>query len=463
MLTVQVPPNFQPERNYILAVLLGEFLGIDYQVTITDSPHLRISNDDERSLTISDCFFATDKWLQSESLPSQPLAKWDLDQTVIDAVVIDGHIPVIYGDDPQQANFFERSPNKISLGLDIFGSSFFMLTRYEEVVKPDRDRIDRFPAKASLAWQEDFLNRPVVNEYLEILWWCLQDLWPGLERKKHQFQVYVSHDLDEPFLYAFTGVSRLIQRCAGDIIRRGSLSQAFKSVGSWYQVANGKPELDPYNTFDLIMDISEANNLKSAFYFITDHTAGSIDGFYDLENPLIRDLLRKIHARGHEIGLHTSFNTYKNPQQTKKEFERLLKVCEDEGIKQTKWGGRQHCLRWQTPATFQNWNSAGLDYDSTLVYAEKIGFRCGTCYEFSVFDLATSSHLKLKERPLTVMDATVIRDYYMNLPPESKDSLRVISSVKNNCKKFNGDFTLLWHNTTFIDSNELSLYQNLLS
>jgi hypothetical protein len=52
-----------------------------------------------------------------------------------------------------------------------------MLTRYEEVVKSDRDEHDRYLATASLDYQEGFLERPIFNEYLEILWACIKRLW----------------------------------------------------------------------------------------------------------------------------------------------------------------------------------------------------------------------------------------------------------------------------------------------
>ena len=62
-----------------------------------------------------------------------------------------------------------------------------MLTRYEEVVNNDPLRIldahERFPATASIAYKENFLHRPVVNEYFEILWYCIKELVPHLEKK----------------------------------------------------------------------------------------------------------------------------------------------------------------------------------------------------------------------------------------------------------------------------------------
>jgi hypothetical protein len=89
---------------------------------------------------------------------------------------------VIYSEDPNNLMFFTKSGNGINLELDILGSSFFMITHYEEVVKIDQDHLDRFLAKAFLAYQENFLN-----EYLESLWACLHELWPTLQQKRSIF------------------------------------------------------------------------------------------------------------------------------------------------------------------------------------------------------------------------------------------------------------------------------------
>jgi peptidoglycan/xylan/chitin deacetylase (PgdA/CDA1 family) len=182
-----------------------------------------------------------------------------------------------------------------------------------------------------------------------------------------------------------------------------------------------------------------------------------------MDLPLIRQLMRNMHDRGHEIGLHTSYHTYQDLHQTKKEFEVLRQACEREGIKQSTWGGRQHCLRWETPTTFQNWEDAGLNYDSTLTYAEKIGFRTGTCYQYSVFNILKRKHLHLQERPLCVMDVTITRPTYMGLSIADGTALSAVKIVKGRCRLFHGLFTLLWHNTSFVSSDDVALYQNIIS
>lgn len=464
---VSIPHNYEPERRYILSVIFGEFLGLDIKIQLSNRKDtlISISNDNNRELVIADKLFATPphQWLEPASLPKQPLPLWNVfSNTGLYGTTVRSEIPVIYGDNPNDPDFFQYSENKVYLGLDIFGSAFFMLTRYEEVVKIETDKYGRFPAKVSLAYKENFLDRPIINEYLEILWACLTNLWSGLTRKPRQFQIYPSHDVDEPFRYAFTGIDRLTKQCASDIIKRHSPIKALKSATEWLKVKAGKAEADPCNTFDLIMDISEKHNLKSSFYFITDHSDRIRDGSYSINHPLIRQLLQKIHQRGHEIGLHTSYNTYQDSEQTKKEFEILKQVCAEEGIEQNSWGGRQHYLRWKTPTTFQNWDDAGLNYDTTLSFADSAGFRCGVCYEFTTFNVKTRQPLKLKERPLIVMECTVIDERYMNFGLEDGSACQLMQQYKERCRLFHGDFTILWHNSRLIDPQEIKLYKKVI-
>jgi len=454
MLKITTPPNLNSARQYILNVLLTEFLGISFNTEIKNINNIQICYEN-KTLTIADTFFqqAADHWLQPESLPQLPLPQWNVN----DVNLVSNSVPVIFGDDV----YLKSHDNGLYLGLDIFGSAFFMLSRYEEAVKSERDAYDRFPATASLAYQADFLHRPIVNEYLEILWTCMKQLWPQLERKPRKFRMLVSHDVDAPFDYLFISPLHILKRIGGDILKRHSPTKAVRSLKHWVKVQHN-PKADPFNIFDDIMDISEHHGLVSAFYFITDHSAGAIDGLYSMQHPEIRSLLRNIHARGHEIGLHTSYNTYNDSAQTAKEFEILKQTCEQEGIKQTTWGGRQHFLRWKTPSTFSNWNAAGLDYDTTLSFADHAGFRCGTCYEYPVYDVITQQPLKLRERPLIAMECSVIDEDYMGLGL-GEAAYSAMKNLKDMCRKYNGDLTLLWHNSRLINLNEVSLYKTILN
>ena len=209
------------------------------------------------------------------------------------------------------------------------------------------------------------------------------------------------------------------------------------------------------------MDISEKHNIKSTFFFITDHSAGKIDGDYLIEHPAIKKIIQEIYKRGHKIGLHPSYNSYKDKVQIKKEFKKLLSICKLYKIKQANWGSRQHFLRWKTPTTAANLDEAGLSYDSTMAFADHPGFRSGVCYDYPLFDLVNRKTLNLLERPLIIMECSIIDKRYMNLGT-GIEAFEMIKKLKNRCRLFNGNFTLLWHNSRLVAKKEKNLYEKTL-
>jgi hypothetical protein len=129
-------------------------------------------------------------------------------------------------------------------------------------------------------------------------------------------------------------------------------------------------------------------------------------------------------------------------------------------IDQHSFGGRMHFLRFENPVTWKGLEQAGLAYDSTLGYPEHIGFRCGTCRQFPVYHLTERRKLNLVERPLLVMDQTLLNCKYMNLTYE--EALKKCSYLANICRKYNGNFTLLWHNSHLVSSKERELYKQIV-
>lgn len=470
MFRVLYPPTYEPERLYVFDVLLRDFLGLAYVAQPEERSDVLICLDDDvekQELHVAEGLFRTppEQWLQKPSLPQQPLPHWDTGLSQREAglpplKLVEPLLPVIYGERLRGGDYVEAEDNVVRLGLDVFGSAFFMLTRYEEVVNDERDGHERYPAKASLAYQEGFLDRPIVNEYLEVLWAAIQRLWPATVRRERTFQMKLSHDVDWPLGVATRTVPQVFRMAAGDVVVRKNVTLAMRRMRSLMKVRQGNTDADICNTFDFIMSCSEEQGLVSSFYFISDHTAGALDGNYSIEHPWIRNLLRRIHERGHQIGLHPSYHTFRNEGQLQREFDRFLDVMEAEGIYQPVWGGRQHYLRWESPTTWQAYENAGLDYDSTLSHADHSGFRCGVCYEYAVFNLKTRQALRLRERPLVVMEGTLFAPQYMNLTHEA--SWQELRKLRNRCQLFQGDFILLWHNSELIQRHDVSLYRNLV-
>ena len=454
MITIYIPDNFIPERTYIVETLFSEFLGLECRTVIDRNiRHYKIVLENRNRLIVRDHFFMKfsdgPDYLEEKEVPSGVRYSEHLFSPGTD-------IPVIFGDAE-----FGVEKNEIPCGLDIFSSAFFMLTRWEEYANRSRDAHGRFPAPESLACREGFLHRAVVNEYVEMLWNMLSYLRCGQERKKRTFRIFATHDVDAPFFYASKNLQLALRQIGGDLLKRKKPGMAFDNFIGWSKAINSQAKNDPFNTFDYIMDISEQAGLKSTFLFITDRGHPAYDGDYDIRHKFLRRLMRDINGRGHDIGLHLSYGSFNNAGRTKKEFDILKTICEEEGISQDTWTSRQHFLRWETPTTFNNLELAKMDYDSTLSYADVAGFRCGVCYEYPAFNILTRQRLNLREKPLLLMECTVMDKQYMDLGTGEK-AFSVMKSIKDTCRRFNGDFTVLWHNTRFVDHQERQLYNQML-
>jgi len=345
---------------------------------------------------------------------------------------------------------------------DILGLVYWMLTRLEEIGRTDLDIHDRFPATSSHAFKNNYLERPIVDEWLIILRQVIQRVWPQLHLKTNQYEMKVSHDVDIPARYSFQPASKLIRAIGRDVIIRKDIKSAIKAPWVWLNSSEKIHHSDPANTFNWLMSQSEDNGLISAFYFICGRTNPAKDALYDPEMPQIRRLMNEIHIRGHEIGLHPSYNTYNSPEEIAREASRLHQVCMSEGIEQPEWGGRMHFLRWDQAVTLKAWADAGMNYDSTLGYADSPGFRCGTCFEYPAFDLLNDQQLPIRVRPLVAMDCTVMADKYLGLG-STWAAYEKFAELKSCCRQVGGVFTLLWHNSHFSCSFDFDIYRELVS
>ncbi len=458
VLLVRHPATYEAERRYVLEVVLGEFMGLEWRARPDGEAGVEIvlaGQEDGPRLTVVDGLFGTPPhdWLAEASLPERPLRQWEPAAGGLPATLVAPEVPVLYGAELRNGTFLELTGDRITVGADLFGGIFFQLTRYEEMALSARDEHERFPAGASLAHREGFLRRPLVDEYVEILRRAIERLWPGLSPRRPAFRERLSHDVDWP-THAHSHEANLMKAIAGDIVRRRDVGLAAARLRALRGRLRRTLADDPYYSFDLIMDLSEERGLRSSFYFMAGRTDTRFDGIYSLEEHWVRDLIRRIHARGHEVGLHPSYGTFRDPSLIRGERDALVSACERLGVRQEGWGGRQHYLRWENPVTWRAWEEAELAYDSSLGYPRDPGFRCGTCCEYPVFDLLARRKLRLRELPLVVMEQAVI--------DSDGASMETIDRLRERCRMFGGQFTLLWHNSRLATARERRLYRTAL-
>ncbi|MGM0651036.1 MAG: DUF7033 domain-containing protein, partial [Bacteroidota bacterium] len=314
MIHVQIPDNFVEEREYILSVLLHDFLGLNYEITINDNTdEYLIILPKKKEIIFKDGFFGkieNDDYLKSNYLPDHP-------QYLKSDFCSGQNIPVIYGN-----TNIDVSSNRITCGIDIFASAFFLLTRWEEMVCNRKDVHGRMPENDIYVKKYDLHRRPVVNEYLTFLWHMILKLEPGMKRKTAQYNPVITHDVD--MLTRYANIKQYLRAIAGDIVHRKNPLLWFKTSFDFlcYQVGLKK---DTYDTFDYLMTISERYQLTSHFYFMPGKP-GAKEVKYDISGKRAENTINNIKDRQHIVGLHGTYNAYNNARLFGKELDRIKKL-----------------------------------------------------------------------------------------------------------------------------------------
>ena len=423
IVNILIPDNNISERKYIIDIFFNEFLGVDYEIKVSEINSYLIEYED-KIIEIKDAFFNNFpkklSYLKNENIPEKVIFAEN-------QFTPEANIPVIYGNVD-----IDISENRIFCGIDIFASSFFMLARWEEYVISEKDKHGRTPDELQLSIRNNFQERPVVNEYLEMLRNMFRFLGIEIENK-HHYKPKITHDVD--FFARYDKFTKVIKATGGDIFKRKCFKKAIKTFKSYFQIKKGMLN-DPYDTFDFLMNISEKIGLKSRFYFIPS-VNGEEDAQYDITDEAVVKTIQHINERGHIVGIHGAYRSYNNEDLLHKELKRF-----PEGIKISE--GRQHYLRFSNPETWQMLNDTGIKTDSTIGFINNIGFRAGICLEYPVFNILTRKKLVLKELPLIFMEQAARKKY-----PDKELFFSKFAVLKNSVKKYEGNFVILWHNNNF--------------
>lgn len=419
MINIYIPNNFHEERKYAVRELFS-IAGINnYNIVLGEGKDYELECQN-KIIVIKDSFFG--KFADGQTY----LNKRHVPDSVVygkNQFCVENDIPIIYGDETVKAK-----DNVLVCGIDIFASVFFMLTRWEEVVITARDKNLRFPAKESLAVRAGFIRRPVVNEYAEMLCNMMSYIKFPYERQDKNFSLFFTHDIDVFRYSARKGWLDYKDILATMVVKKSILPL-------WgYLAGRINYKRDPYNVFDFFMEKSERMNTKSHFYFMSDNA-----GRY-IHTKTFRSIINEISRRGHIIGFHPDLQSCFDAEKWHTEKERLEKYS---GVKVKE--GRQHVLQIDIPGTFRIWQDNGMEIDSTLGYADMAGFRCGTGDIFHLFDVKSAQLLKLKERPLIVMEGTLNRYEHLTLE-ESRQKIDYFIQVS---KKYKSPLTILFHNSSF--------------
>ncbi len=344
---------------------------------------------------------------------------------------------------------------------DIFKASFFLLSGYQEYVSEKKDKYSRFPFFESVQYKLGFITKPMVNYYFKII---IEGLKKFGESNNYKIQLRnpfikscfcLSHDVDRVNFYSIPNIKLFTKSLFGSNRTKYSKKQLRSLLMQNMMNYLFKLREDPYWNFGWLRKLENDLGIKSTFYFLLDGQK-DMDAYYKLTNPKIQELIAFLEKEKCEIGIHGTINSFNNQD----ELNRCVKLINE--VVQTKAVGiRQHYLKFDHPRTFKLQKKLGLNYDSTLGFAEHEGFRNSFAHPFRPFDFEKQQVIKIWEVPLLVMDRTLF-DYRKLTFHEVQDS---ITSLLYEVNKFNGVFSLLWHNSYFDEllyPGITNFYQNIL-
>ena len=241
----------------------------------------------------------------------------------------------------------------------------------------------------------------------------------------------LTQDLD--YIYRFSNIFKSIASLARELIYIKSI-QGFLFSFYFFLISLFNYQKDPY-LYGIKNIINKCNgkDIELQLYFMT---------YYLNKNKIkyiINDILDCVNNSKNNIiiGLHPSLNTAYN----KADFDNEINQFNTYFNFKPKIV-RQHFLQIDIETTFQIINQSEVILDSTLGYAEREGFRCGTCHLYNPFNFLTNEPYNFLEQPLIVMDTTLIGYQRLNTTHSFQNMVRLYETTKS----VNGNFVVLWHN-----------------
>lgn len=245
---------------------------------------------------------------------------------------------------------------------------------------------------------------------------------------EYSFALCLTHDVDKPFKTPFHAVFYALA---------DRNPRHLRALTSW---------VNPYWQFEDIMDLEDELGVRSAFYFLNEQSpflrppSEMLDtdafiqtfGRYNVQDPSISDVIKRLDDGGWEVGLHGSYHTACDRDRLLEEKQRIEEVLGHEIS-----GGRQHYLNLTVPETWRHHRAIGLDYDTSLGSATEYGFQFG-------YDIKRPFDDEFVVFPLTLMD--------QQLPDPDEDfraAWSVCESLFNTAATENAVMTTLFHPRLF--------------
>ena len=405
-------PRITSRIQYIVKFLIGEICGFDYAVTSSSDEFVNFKgariNYSEKDIPgdyirICPSGFLTEKGVRDFT-------------------------PVIKKNDPYPLLFPNRKKN-CDLGYDLFASAFYLVSRYEEYLPYLEDRYGRFEADQSFAYQNGFLEIPLIDLQTLDLKKKLIEKFNVAENTHRRFTFIPTYDIDMAYAYKGREVTRNTLAIAKDL-----LTFNFNNLKNRIRVLTGNMP-DPYDTYEFQLELQKKYKLKPVYFFLSARF-GHRDKNISVYSKHFFYLVKMLGDYA-ETGIHPSFASHFKKERLLEEIKILANI-----LNSTIEKSRQHYLKIEFPTTYTNLIKYNIFNDYSMGFASHTGFRAGTSHPFQFYNLHEENETRLKIYPITLMDST-LKDY-MKL--DSEQAVRKIKNLIDIVYQAQGIFISLFHN-----------------
>ena len=317
--------------------------------------------------------------------------------------------------------------------FDILSAVFYMLSRYEEYGNKTKDKWGRFPARASLAYKNDFLHLPLVDGWLQDFFNHVITRYPLFNIDK-KTTVSFTYDVDIAYAYKGRELTRQAGSAMKDILRVNPYNLAQRTA-----VLAGYLE-DPFDTYTYIKN----ETINPVFFFLLSEKKTKYDRNINPKKEVLKNLITDIKTWS-PVGIHPSFYSSEKEKKLTAEKKILEAMISDNIFK-----SRQHYLKFSVPQTYRLLLKNGITEDYSMSFAEAPGFRAGTCTPFYFFDVEKDEATSLKLYPACIMESTFRDDIVIPVT----DVLPYFKQYFDEVNKVAGHFICIWHNDTLAANNK---------
>ncbi len=311
--------------------------------------------------------------------------------------------------------------------FDLIETIFFHISRFEEwhYLNGREDNHGRMDARQQFLVKNGMHRIPVVDHLVLNFVKAL-----GIELKDQKTRIRITHDID--FIEKKNDLFHTLRSMGGAVLKRGSVTSALK-------IWQSRHEKNPYDTFEWMLR-TEMEPEKAIYFLMSGKSP--FDNFNDPQLPVFKKVISISKARGYTIGIHPSYESWKDAELFADELQQLQNITGG-AVRIT----RQHFLRFSFPHTPRIIEKLGLKEDSSLGYADRLGFRCGTGFGFRLYDFEHEKAFDFLETPLVFMDSALFSE--AGFDPEKVQKIMDEFLAAN---RFNTKITFNFHNSRFYDA-----------